>query len=30
MPEFSLRTSLADLEENDGLFNIPLFDIRNI
>lgn len=29
-PKFSVRTSLADFEKNDGLFNIPLFDIRNI
>lgn len=29
-PEISIRTSLADFEENQGLFNIPLFDIGNI
>jgi len=29
-PEISIRTSLADYEENTGLYNIPLFDIGNI
>ena len=29
-PEISIRTSLADYEENDGLFNIPLYDIGNL
>lgn len=29
-PEISIRTSLADYEENNGLFNIPLYDIENI
>lgn len=29
-PKISIRTSLADYEENSGLFNIPLFDIGNL
>lgn len=29
-PKISIRTSLADYEENNGLFNIPLYDIENI
>jgi hypothetical protein len=29
-PKISLRTSLADYEENNGLFNIPLYDIENV
>jgi predicted AAA+ superfamily ATPase len=29
-PKISLRTSLADYEENNGLFNIPLYDIGNV
>lgn len=29
-PKISIRTSLADFEENNGLFNIPLYDIENI
>ena len=29
-PKISIRTSLADYEENNGLFNIPLYDIGNI
>ncbi len=29
-PKISIRTSLADYEENSGLFNIPLYDIENI
>lgn len=29
-PKISIRTSLADYEENTGLFNIPLYDIENI
>lgn len=29
-PNISIRTSLADYEENQGLYNIPLFDIGNI
>ena len=29
-PEISIRTSLADYEENNGLFNIPLYDIENL
>ncbi len=29
-PKISIRTSLADYEENSGLFNIPLYDIENV
>lgn len=29
-PKISVRTSLADYEENAGLFNIPLYDIENV
>lgn len=29
-PKISIRTSLANYEENTGLFNIPLYDIENI
>ncbi len=29
-PEISIRTSLADYEENNGLVNIPLYDIENL
>ena len=29
-PKISIRTSLADYEENTGLFNIPLYDIGNL
>ena len=29
-PAISIRTSLADYEYNQGLYNIPLFDISNI
>lgn len=29
-PKNSIRTSLADFEENNGLFNIPLYDIENL
>lgn len=29
-PKKSIRTSLADYEENQGLFNIPLYDISNV
>ena len=29
-PKISVRTSLADYEENTGLFNIPLYDIENV
>lgn len=29
-PTISIRTSLADYEENQGLYNIPLFDISSI
>ncbi len=29
-PIISIRTSLADYEENQGLYNIPLFDVSNI
>ena len=29
-PKTSIRTSLADYEENNGLFNIPLYDIENV
>ncbi len=29
-PKISIRTSLADYEKNNGLFNIPLYDIENI
>lgn len=29
-PKISIRTSLADYEENSGLFNIPLYDIGNL
>lgn len=29
-PKMSIRTSLADYEENNGLFNIPLYDIGNL
>lgn len=29
-PKISIRTSLADYEENNGLFNIPLYDIENL
>ena len=29
-PKISVRTSLADYEENTGLFNIPLYDIENL
>jgi len=29
-PKISIRTSLADYEENTGLFNIPLYDIENV
>lgn len=29
-PKISIRTSLADYEENTGLFNIPLYDIENL
>lgn len=29
-PKISIRTSLADFEENNGLFNIPLYDIENL
>lgn len=29
-PKISIRTSLADFEENTGLFNIPLYDIENV
>lgn len=29
-PKISIRTSLADYEENIGLFNIPLYDIENV
>jgi hypothetical protein len=29
-PKISIRTSLADYEENNGLFNIPLYDVGNV
>ncbi len=29
-PTISIRTSLANYEDNQGLYNIPLFDISNI
>ncbi|MBQ3565210.1 MAG: ATP-binding protein [Alphaproteobacteria bacterium] len=29
-PKISIRTSLADYEENNRLFNIPLYDIGNV
>lgn len=29
-PAISIRTSLADYEENQGLYNIPLFDISSV
>ncbi|RAI16097.1 MAG: ATPase [Candidatus Melainabacteria bacterium] len=29
-PEKSIRTSLSDFEKNNGLFNIPLYDIENL
>ncbi len=29
-PKISIRTSLADFEENNGLFNIPLYEIENV
>lgn len=29
-PAISIRTSLANYEDNQGLYNIPLFDISNI
>lgn len=29
-PKISIRTSLADFKENNGLFNIPLYDIENV
>lgn len=29
-PTISIRTSLADYEENQGLYNIPLFDISSV
>lgn len=29
-PKISIRTSLADYEENNDLFNIPLYDIENV
>ena len=29
-PKISVRTSLADYEENAGLFNIPLYDIEKL
>ncbi len=29
-PKISIRTSLADYEENTGLFNIPLYDIESV
>ncbi|MGN0015418.1 MAG: ATP-binding protein [Candidatus Gastranaerophilaceae bacterium] len=29
-PAISIRTSLADYEENNGLFNLPLYDIENV
>lgn len=29
-PKISIRTSLAAYEENNGLFNIPLYDIENV
>lgn len=29
-PKFSIRTSLANFEENNDLFNIPLYDIENV
>lgn len=29
-PKISIRTSLADYEENTGLFNIPLYDIEKL
>ena len=29
-PRISIRTSLADYEENNGLLNIPLYDIGNV
>ena len=29
-PQISIRTSLADYEENNGLFNIPLFAVGNV
>lgn len=29
-PKISIRTSLADYEENNGLLNIPLYDIENV
>ena len=29
-PKISIRTSLADYEENNVLFNIPLYDIENV
>lgn len=29
-PKISIRTSLADYEENTGLFNISLYDIENV
>ena len=29
-PKISIRTSLANYEENTGLFNIPLYDIENV
>ena len=29
-PEISIRTSLADFEINDGLYNIPLYMINKL
>lgn len=29
-PKKAVRTSLADFEENNGLFNIPLYMIENL
>ena len=29
-PKISIRTSLADYEENNGLINLPLYDIENL
>ncbi|MCR4623929.1 MAG: ATP-binding protein [Alphaproteobacteria bacterium] len=29
-PKKSIRTSLADYEKNQGLFNIPLYDVANV
>lgn len=29
-PKISIRASLADYEENQGLYNSPLFDISNV